>query len=267
MTNPYDDIFEDSEKEKKQTQSKTNKREFSELEFNNESDFVMDGKESLDEVLDNIELFKIQAEPFSQLLTTTRAVDHKITKNIFSLFIIATDPHNQKNLRKERKYHSLLKKKFNAIILPMKKLAKIHLQTVLQFNNDVGDDYYSVEKTDRKVKLDRLEVMESINRQRRILGNAASDLEILKDGIEKTEDRIRRYINVGGVDNISRAEYEVITEKTSTLVTGQDYKFNYTIFNINRFDKAVITLGIYMKKTTSQYLENLKKAFEVGIGY
>ncbi|TCI94874.1 hypothetical protein [Tenacibaculum sp. M341] len=259
MVNPYDDIFGNNEKENTKEQSKTKK--ISELEINHDIQFVTNGKELLDEVLDNIELFNTQVEPFSQLLTLTSAIDHKVTKNIFSLFIIANDPHDQKSLKKERIYYNLLKQKFSSIILPMSELAKIHLQTVIQFNNDIGNDYYSVEKTDKKVKLDKLEVMEAINRQRRILGNAASDLEILKDGIEKTESRIKKYINVGGIDNISRAEYEVITQKTSKLISGQNHKFDYTFFNINIFDKTAITLGVYMKKTTSQYLDKLKEVF------
>lgn len=265
MANPYDDIFEDSEERK--AQSRANTTNFSDLELKNENHFISDEKESLDEVLENIELFKTLVGPFSKLLTLTRAVDFKVPKNVFSLFIIPTDPHNQKSLKKERIYYSLLKQKFSAVILPMLKLAKIHVETVSQFNNDVGEDYYSVEKTDRRVKLDKLQTIEEINRQRRILGNAASDLEILREAIEKTERRIKKYINVGGINNISRAEYEVIIQKTSTLISGQDHKFNYTVFNINMLDKVVITLGIYMKKTTSQYLDKLKEAFEIGIGY
>ncbi|WP_435263167.1 hypothetical protein [Tenacibaculum sp. nBUS_03] len=62
MANPYDDIFEDSEERK--AQSRANTTNFSDLELKNENHFISDEKESLDEVLENIELFKTLVGPF-----------------------------------------------------------------------------------------------------------------------------------------------------------------------------------------------------------
>ena len=132
-------------------------------------------------------------------------------------------------------------------------LAKIHLNTVRQFNRDINKDYFSIGKSDRDVKEDKSIAIDGINMQRKILADATNDLFILKDALEHTEGRIEKFINVGGIDNISSSEHEIIIQKRSMLTSGRDDQFDYSIFNINLLDKTVISLGIYMKETSSQY--------------
>ncbi|CAL2095519.1 hypothetical protein [Tenacibaculum sp. 190524A02b] len=262
MSNPYNDIFDSGEKEKTTPQAQnTNRTADSSLNFDTDNRFTTDGKEALDEVIENITIFQKQAIPFSELLTKVAAINHKVAKNPFSIFIVADDLHDQYSLEAEREYHILLQQKFNAIIVPMKVLAKMHLETVLKFNNEVGKEYYSVDKSNKTIKKEKELAIEGLNRQRIILANGASDLEILFDAIKNTEQRIKKYINAGGHNHISRAEYEVITQKTEALLHGYNHQFDYSVFAINTIDKAIIYLGFYMKQTTAQYTNKLRKAF------
>ena len=257
MPNPYDDIFNSDDEEKK-----SSKPLFSKEDLEADDRFEMDGKEPLEEILDTVRQFEYQAEDFSKLLTQTRAIDHKVENKITRLFLVTNDPHDQRSLRGERIYHNLQLKKFENIILPMRVLAELHLKAVQQFNRDIDDNYYSIHKTDNDIKADKATAVTGINLQRKILADAASDLDILKDGLADTERRIKQYINAGGNNNISEAECEMIIRKRTTLTSGQDHQFDYSIFDINLLDKTAISLGVYMKETTSQYLGKLRMAFE-----
>ena len=85
----------------------------------------MNGKEPLEEILDTVRQFEYQAESFSQLLSKTRAIDHKVENKITRLFLVTKDPHDKKNLKGERLYHELQTKKFEDIIVPMRSLAPV----------------------------------------------------------------------------------------------------------------------------------------------
>ena len=261
MPNPYDDIFEDSGDEKKSSPS--NPPEFTPDEFEEDDRFILDGKEPLDEILDSIRIFQDEAESFSQLLSRTKAIDHKVTNSIVRLFIVGNDKHDKKSLKGERQYHNLLRGKFENIIVPMRVLAQLHLKTIQQFNRDIDKNYFSIEKTDRDIKSEKSIAINGINLQRKILADAESDLSILRTALTDTERRIKKYINAGGAHNISTAEYEIIVQKRSTLTSGQDHQFDFSLFDINLLDKTVISLGGYMKETTSQYLGKLMNAFEI----
>ena len=258
MPNPYDEIFNSNDDEKKSSEP-----HFSKEELEADDRFEMEGKEPLEEILDTIRQFEYQAESFSKLLSKTRAIDHKVENKIARLFFVAEDKHDQHSLKGERRYHNLLKEKFENIIFPMRSLAQLHLQAVQQFNRDIDKNYYSIEKTDRDIKFDKANAVNGINLQRKILADAATDLEILKDALSDTERRLKQYINAGGANNISAAECEMIIQKRVTLSSGQDHQFDYSIFDINLLDKTAISLGVYMKETTSQYLGKLMMAFEI----
>lgn len=264
MPNPYDEIFEDGDKPKKSPKPKFEFEEFKGSEdIENDERFILKSKEPLDEILESIHLFQTEAESFSQLLSRTNAIDHKVNSSIARFFILANDKHDKRNLKGERKYHQLLCEKFKTIIVPMRSLAEIHLKTIQQFNRDIDKNYFSIEKTDRDIKSDKSTAIDGINLQRKILADAESDLDILKYALEATERRIKKYINAGGANNISSAEYEIIVQKRSTLTSGRDHQFDYSFFDINLLDKTVISLGGYMKETTSQYLGKLMYAFEI----
>ena len=260
MPNPYDDIFEDSGEEKKKSSSSSS--ESNEFEFEDDG-FDMGGKEPLDEILDSIRLFEHQAEDFSKLLSLTKAIDHKVENKILRMFIVTNDKHDKRNLNGERKYHDLQVSKFEKILVPMRALAQIHMQTIQQFNRDIDKNYFSIDKTDSVVKSDKERAIDGINLQRKILADAATDLDILKKGLADTERRIKKYINEGGGNNISSAEYEMIVKKRNSLTIGRDHQFDYSFFDINLLDKTVISLGVYMKETTSQYLGKLMTVFEI----
>ena len=257
MPNPYDEIFNTNDDEKQPSEPL-----FSKEELEADDRFDMNGKEPLEEILDIIRQFEHQAEAFSQLLSKTRAIDHKVENKIARLFFVAEDKHNQGSLRGERIYHDLLKEKFEKIIFPMRSLAELHLQAVQQFNRDIDKNYYSIEKTDKDIKSDKEMAVNGLNLQRKILADAATDLDLLKDALADTESRLKNYINAGGNNNISAAECEIIIQKRVTLTKGQDHQFDYGVFDINLLDKTAISLGVYMKETTSQYLGKLMTAFE-----
>jgi len=263
MPNPYDDIFEDKGDQKKSPEPEFDNQEFEEFKSIEDDDrFKSDGKEPLDEILESIRAFQAEAESFSQLLSQTRTIDHKVNNTIVRLFFVSDDKHDKKSLSGERQYHDLLRKKFKNIIAPMRSLAQLHLKTIQQFNRDIDQNYFSIEKTDRDVKSDKSTAIDGINLQRKILANAANDLDILNKALSDTERRIKKYINAGGQHNISSAEYEIIVQKRSTLTNGREHQFDYSFFDINLLDKTVISLGVYMKETTSQYLGKLVTAFE-----
>jgi len=257
MPNPYIDLFDE--------EGKPNKIPRTEIPADpiDDHQFETDGKEALDEILESIQAFNQQAESFSKLLSQARAIDHKDHIGLIRFFVVLEDKHNQKSLAREKKYHELLQTKFERIIVPMRDLAQLHLQTIQQFNRDIDKNYYSMEKTDRTVKSEKAMAIEGINLQRKILADGNNNLAILKDALIGTERRIKKYINAGGIDNISTSEYEMIVQKRTALTSGQNHQFNYTFFNVNLLDKTVISLGLYMKETTAQYLGKLLMAFEM----
>lgn len=256
--NPYYNIFDDDSDEKKQTFGAPFPPE--ELE---DMHFEEEGKEPLDEILETIQSFNHQAETFSQLLSQTRAIEHKEELGLMRFFLEKEDKHNQHSLIGERKYHDVLTTKFERILLPMQDLAQIHLQTVQQFSRDIDPHYFSVEKTDQTVKSDKSIALNGIQLQRKILADAANQLDILKHALIGTERRIKNYIDCGGINNISSAEYELIVQKRKALTSGQNHQFDYSFFDVNLLDKTVGALGIFMKETTSQYLNKLLKAVEM----
>jgi len=252
-----EDIFENDD------EKKPFEPQFSKEELEADNRFEMEGKEPLEEILDIIRQFEYQAEDFSKLLSQTRAIDHRVENKIARLFFVAEDKHDQRSLKGERRYHDLLVEKFENIILPMRSLAQLHLQAVQQFNRDIDQHYYSIDKTDRDIKSDKAAAVNGLNLQRKILADAATDLDILKDALADTERRLKQYIDAGGNNNISTAECEMIIQKRGTLTKGQDHQFDYSIFDINLLDKTAISLGVYMKETTTQYLGKLMMAFEI----
>lgn len=275
MPNPYDDIFESEDEKSIDSQPDKSEIPLSEISDSNilESDtldsditdgddFVTDGKESLDEILHNIKLFQENAIAFAQLLSRTKAIDNKVANTLERLLFEVKDLSKSLDLNDERNYHKLLKKKFETIIIPMRSLAKIHLDTVQQFNRDIDKEYFSVEKSDKAVESERSTVIHNINIQRKILGDGANDLSTLKDALEACEDRMENFINAGGNNNISTAEWEIIVQDRLTLTRGQDHQFDFSVFTINMLDKTAISLGLYMQETSSQYFGKVMKAFE-----
>ncbi|WP_298545176.1 hypothetical protein [uncultured Aquimarina sp.] len=255
MPSLYDDLFEDNEKKNKPTDHKPEP-----INLDNDR-FQETGKESLDEILTLIKQFSSKAEPFSQLLTRTRAIDHEVEKGILDFFLIAKDKHDQGTLAKERKYYGMLQTKFEAIIPLMRDLGSIHLETIKQFNRDIDKDYYSIEKTDKQIQSDKEIAINHINIQRKILADAATSLAILEEALSNTENRLRTYIDAGGINNISSSECEILAQKRISLTSGQLHQFDYSFFKMNLLDKTAIAMGVYLKETTSQYLDKLSTVF------
>ena len=256
MPSIYDDLFEDDGKASKPTEGQPEPIDF------DDSIFRETGKESLDEILSLIKEFTIKAEPFSQLLSRTRAVDYEIEKGVLDFFLVSYNNHDQGSLANERSYYSVLQNKFEAIMIPMRDLAQLHLQTIKQFNRDIDSDYYSVEKTDHQISSEKEMAIDHINTQRKILADAENSLSILEEAMDYTENRIKKYINIGGINNISSSEYEILVQKRITLTSGQQHQFDYSFFTMNLLDKTAIAMGMYLKETTSQYLSKLNLIFK-----
>jgi len=274
MPNPYDDILrEDEEHRPKPTPAPVRqapgppasapaKKEPLELEpvDLNDPRFHNDGPEPLDEILEDVEAFNKRAEAFSRLLSELAVTDHKVSGLVTRLFIDPENSHDRGTLAGERAYHELQERKFRLIIAPMRELGELHLATVKQFNQDIDQHYYSVEKTDRTVASEKSQAVDGINLQRTILADATDSLQTLRDGLIDTEKRIRKYINAGGDNNISRAEFDLLVRKREQLTSGQEHVFDYGFFDVNLLDKTALSLGIYLKETSAQYLGKLGTA-------
>ena len=89
MSSLYDDLFEEDGKNNK---PKPNKPQPSPID---DDKFQASTTESLDEILALTKRFNLKAEPFSQLLTKTRAIDHEVEKGVLDFFLVAKDPHDQ----------------------------------------------------------------------------------------------------------------------------------------------------------------------------
>ncbi|WP_378178768.1 hypothetical protein [Aquimarina sp. SS2-1] len=255
MPGLYDDLFEEDGKKNKPTDPKPEP-----IDFNN-NHFQEKGKESLDEILILTKEFTTKAEPFSQLLTRTSAIDHEVEKGILDFFLVTKDKHDQGTLARERKYYMMLQAKFEEVISSMRDLGHIHLETIKQFNRDIDKDYYSVEKSDKQVQSEKEIAINHINLQRKILAEAATSLSILEEALSNTEGRLRNYIDVGGINNISASECEILSQKRNSLTSGRLHHFDYAFFKMNLLDKTAIAMGLYLKETTSQYLGKLSKVF------
>ncbi len=260
MPNPYDDLFDPAEEENQPTPPQPL---FNDAAFEADDRFEDNGIDALDEILASIQVFNEQAESFSKLLSETRAIDHKVESGFARFFFETPEKHAKETLTGERKYHQSLKDKFESIIVPMRDLAELHLQTIKQFNNDIDKNYFSIDKPDSLVKQHKAMAINGISLQRRILADATINLDILKNALISAERRIYAFVNIGGHNNLSNAEYEIIVQKRKVLTSGVQHHFDFTFFDVNLVDKTAISLGIYMKETTSQYLGNLIKAFEL----
>jgi len=268
MPNPYDDLFDFEGNEKPKPRStplptpKGEDEPLFEPGFHYDANFDPDAPDALDEILAMIEEFNKKAGGFSRLLSKLRVVDHQVKGKVVRMFFVTDDPHKRGTLAGEKQYHELQTQKFRAIITPMRELAELHLETVKQFNREIDEHYFSVEKTDGQIASEKTLAMDGINLQRKILSDAAEDLKILADGLVDTERRIKGYVNKGGRNNISTSEYELISRERDTLTSGRAHKFDFKIFDANLLDKTAFSLGIYMKETSTQYLGKLGKALQ-----
>lgn len=258
MPNPYESLFDDKE-EKKIPPIK--KAEFTPMDFQDDR-FPINQIEALDEILTNIQLFNKKGEIFSKLLSAANAANHQVSGWFAKMVFVTEDKYNQPGLAGERKYHKMLSSLFEEVVISMKDLAKIHVATVQQFNNEIDDNYFSAEKEAKQVKEEIQWAMENINLQRTVLANAAKDLNILEKALQATEKRIKKYVNAGGRNNISPAELAMISTKRTVLTTGRKHQFNHAYFKINLIDKTAINLGIYMKETSAQYIAGLMTVFD-----
>lgn len=226
-----------------------------------DDNFDPDGPDALDEVLALNEEFNGRAGKFSKMLSELRVVDHEVKGKVTRLFLVSKDPHRRGSLAGEKVYHALQTEKFEAIIEPMRELAELHLGIVKQFNRDIDEHYFSVEKTNGQIESEKTQAMDGINLQRKILGEAADALKILRGGLIDTERRLKEYVNAGGKNNISSSEFELLSRKREQLTTGMEHKFDYAVLDTNLLDKTAFSLGIYLKETSAQYLNKLGKAF------
>jgi hypothetical protein len=218
--------------------------------------------EPLDEILRKNAQFHEKAEAFSALLSRLRVIDHKVPNEVLAVFVNVGENHDQGSLAGEKSCHELLTRKFRLIIEPMRELAALHLDAMRQFNNDVDDSYFSVEKEDAQVRSEKDAAVDGLLLHRKILAEAADNLQILDDALQACERRMKKYVNAGGTNNISAAELAMLANNRERLTSGLEHQFDYRIFDINLLDKAAITLGVYLKETTSQYLQKLANAFE-----
>ena len=259
MPNPYDDLFDNDDERVEPTRPQSLGGFKPSVDLNDPR-FFNTGPEPLDEILQDIEAFNAKGAEFSRLLSQLSVADHKVSNTVTRMFFVMDDPQDRGSLAGERQYHELQEKKFRMIAGPMRELAELHLATVKQFNRDIDKNYYSVEKTDRDVQSDITRAIDGINLQRRVLGDACDNLQILTAGLKDTERRIKTYVNAGGVDNISVSEYELIARNREELSSGREHRFDYEFFDVNLLDKTAINLGIYLKETSNQYLGKLQKA-------
>jgi hypothetical protein len=265
MPNPYDDLFDNPLPEKKAERvddPQPDQLPVIEPVFSLDDNFDPDGPDALDEILALNAEFNGHAEQFSKILSKLRVVDHEVKGKVTRLFFVSKDPHQRGSMAGEKQYHALQTEKFSVIIEPMRKLAELHLNIVKQFNRDIDDLYFSVEKTNGQIESEKTQAMDGINLQRKILAEASNALTILQKGLIDTERRLKGYVNAGGKNNISSSEFELLSRKREQLSSGLEHHFDYKVFDTNLLDKTAFSLGIYMKETSAQYLNKLGKAFK-----
>ncbi len=254
MPNPYDDfLFGDDEKKKKQYLDDESKP----LDLSRAYEPPINHKEPLDEILERNKIFQKKAESFSRILSEASAVDHKVLNNFTQIFLLAENKNARLDLPGEKEYYAFLNNAFESIIVPMRELAEIHQASVLQFNEDIDNDYYSLDKIEKEVEQEIALAIEGIQMQRKILSEASKDLEIFKDALIDTEKRIKTFIGSGGENNISNSEVLILISKREEMTSGNKHRFDYGFFEMNLLDKAATSVGWYMKETTSQYLNKL----------
>ncbi len=257
MPDPYDDfLFGNDEKKKKKFLDENSEP----LDFSKPYTPPENQKEPLDEILERNRQFEKKAETFSKILSQAKAIDHKVDSGIARFFLSSDDKKAQNSMRGEKEYHSYLTHTFVKIISTMRELAEIHQASVQQFNDDIDNDYYSLDKIDKEVDHEISLAIEQINTQRKILAEGSKDLDIFENALEETERRLKKYIDAGGKDNISQSEVLLLISKREQLTSGKQHHFDYSFFKLNLLDKAATSLGWYMKETTSQYLNKLIKA-------
>lgn len=253
MPNPYDDLFGGEQRPAFGANLPPMPQQDEHLE---------NQPEALDEVLSKNGQFLDKAAAFSTLLSRLRAIDHQVPNEWLTLFVKVGDDHDQGSLPAEKTYHEELSLKFRLIIKQMRELAALHLDATQRFNNDIDDSYFSVEKTDSAVKSDKEQAVDGILLQRKILSEAAEHLTILQNALEACERRMEKYVNIGGDNNISSSELSLLKTKREHLTSGLEHQFDYAFFDANLLDKLAISLGVYLKENTSQYLQKLGKALK-----
>ena len=262
MPNPYEELFEDSEQKNPETPADPLA-----ARPNLQPPAPEDTVEPLDSILHKIEAFQSQGEQFSIFLSKTRAVDHREEANterpLLSLFFVVNDYHDKSSLASEKAHYNLLQGKFRSIMDQMKNLALLHLDIVKRFNADISKQYYSIEKDDFQVKKEIEFAVDQIQMQRRILGEATRDLDILEDALKATERRLKKWIDAGSINNLSAAEFHLLQQNRAELTSGKIHQFDYTFFDLNALDKLALRLGIYLKETTAQYFNQLSVAMDV----
>jgi len=258
MPNPYNNLFDENAEPNDPPQTPIN---LDDPRFDPAN--VVD---PLEDLLAKITVFKEKGEQFSAFLSQTRAIDHRdeaaSASAFMSLFITTGGNHAMGSLLAERQHYDILQGKFRDIIGQMKSLALEHWEIVKHFNTDIDKHYYSMTKDQRQVKSDIEYAVDSINLQRRILAEAARDLDILEAAMKATERRLKGYVDAGGVNNLSASEHLVLSQNRQLLTNGSQYQFNYTFFDMNALDKLAIKFGVYLKETTAQYFQKLSVAFE-----
>lgn len=262
MPNPYEDLFDDPEKKKPKAPADPPV-----TGFDMQPPAPEDTVEPLDNILDKIEAFKAQGAQFSIFLSKTRAVDHREEARsehaLLSLFFVTEGRQEKGSLVGEKAHFNLLQDKFRNIMDRMKDLALMHLDIVKRFNDDINKQYYSIEKDDFQVKKEIEFAVDQIQMQRRILGEATRDLNILEDALKATERRLRKWIDAGNVNNLSAAEFYLLQQNRAELTSGKLHQFDYSFFDLNMIDKLALRLGIYLKETTAQYFNQLSVAMDV----
>jgi hypothetical protein len=259
MPNPYNSFFDENFEEKPPV---------SPPKLPVVQEFVANpGPEPLDAILEKISDFKEKEIVFSAFLSKTNAIDHleeAEAANDFMAFMFVSEPRKPFGvLNQEKEHYALLQEKFQGIITQMKTLAITHYEIIQQFNRDIDKNYYSIEKNDAIVKNDIETAVENLNLQRKILSNAARDLEILENALHTAEKRMQKYIDIGGTHNLSSAEWAVLKQQRTQITNGSTHQFNYTFFRMNLVDKLAIRFGVYLKETTAQYLQQLTGAFDM----
>lgn len=262
MPNPYDELLnDDSAKQPQRAQGPAQEPAPAPDPFNDPR-FDNEGPDDLDAILEEVTAFNEQAEGFSRLLSKLRVVDHEVKGKVVKLFVVSKDRHDRGSMAGEKQYHELQSEKFLAIIGPMRQLAALHLDIVQRFNADIDEHYFNADKTEAQVESEKTLVMDAINLQRSILSDAAEDLKILAGGLADTERRLRGYVNAGGKNNISSSELELMVRKREAMTSGRTHQFDYGVFDVNLLDKTAMSLGIFLKETSTQYLNKLGKAFQ-----
>ncbi len=257
MPNPYNHLFDEG--------AEPNDPPKSPINLDDPRFDISNIVDPLEDLLGKTSAFKAKGEQFSAFLSLTRAIDHRseaASANAFvSLFFTTGGSHAKGSLIAERHHYDILQGKFRDIIGQMKTLALEHWEIVKQFNSNIDKHYYSMTKDQRQVKSELEHVVDSINLQRRILAEAARDLDILEAAMKATERRLKGYVDAGGINNLSASEHLLLRQNREQLTNGSQHQFNYTFFDMNALDKLAIKFGVYLKETTAQYFQKLSAAF------